>query len=181
MDEEAWFSVTPEKIACHIAERCRCDVMIDAFCGVGGNAIQFATGCRLVIAIDIDPVKLQYAKHNAEIYRVADKIEFVQGDALQLLPHFKAFADGIFLSPPWGGPEYLNQEEYDLRQMGPFNGLDVLDLALSVCDNVAFFIPRNSDPQQLVAHVGTGRFELEKNFLNEKWKTNTAYFGKFKK
>ena len=40
LDNESWFSVTPEAIAQHIAERCRCDVIIDAFCGVGGNAIQ---------------------------------------------------------------------------------------------------------------------------------------------
>lgn len=46
MDREGWFSVTPEKIAEHIAERCRCDVIVDAFCGVGGNAIQFAFVCE---------------------------------------------------------------------------------------------------------------------------------------
>ena len=43
---EGWFSVTPEKIAEHIAERCRCDTIIDAFCGVGGNTIQFAFTCE---------------------------------------------------------------------------------------------------------------------------------------
>lgn len=41
-----WFSVTPERIAEHIAERCRCDTIVDAFCGVGGNAIQFAMTCE---------------------------------------------------------------------------------------------------------------------------------------
>ena len=46
MDREGWFSVTPEKIAEHIAERCRCDVIVDAFCGVGGNTIQFAFTCE---------------------------------------------------------------------------------------------------------------------------------------
>ncbi|OAD62879.1 Trimethylguanosine synthase [Eufriesea mexicana] len=46
MDRESWFSVTPEKIAKHIAERCRCDTIIDAFCGAGGNAIQFAFTCE---------------------------------------------------------------------------------------------------------------------------------------
>jgi trimethylguanosine synthase len=43
---EGWFSVTPEKIARHIAKRCRCDVIVDAFCGVGGNTIQFAFTCQ---------------------------------------------------------------------------------------------------------------------------------------
>lgn len=42
---ESWFSVTPEKVAAHAAERCRCDLIVDGFCGVGGNAIQFAMTC----------------------------------------------------------------------------------------------------------------------------------------
>ena len=46
MDEEGWYSVTPEAIATQIAERCRCDVVLDAFCGVGGNAIAFARTCE---------------------------------------------------------------------------------------------------------------------------------------
>lgn len=40
LDRESWFSVTPEAIAKHIAERCQCDLIVDAFCGVGGNTIQ---------------------------------------------------------------------------------------------------------------------------------------------
>lgn len=43
---EGWFSATPEKIASHIATRCQSDLVIDAFCGVGGNAIQFAFTCH---------------------------------------------------------------------------------------------------------------------------------------
>ncbi|KAL3243821.1 hypothetical protein MRX96_019640, partial [Rhipicephalus microplus] len=37
MDEESWFSVTPENIAKHIANRCKADVVIDGFCGAGGQ------------------------------------------------------------------------------------------------------------------------------------------------
>ena len=46
LDEEGWYSVTPEKMADHIAERCRCDCILDAFCGVGGNAIAFTKTCN---------------------------------------------------------------------------------------------------------------------------------------
>ena len=46
LDEEGWYSVTPEAVADQIAERCRCDVILDAFCGVGGNAIAFAKTCE---------------------------------------------------------------------------------------------------------------------------------------
>lgn len=128
MDYEGWFSVTPERIAAHIAQRCQSNIVIDAFCGVGGNAIQFALVCErgkfrgrrmgqqvnegnftdlplpIVIAIDIDPVRLACAKHNAKIYGVADRIEFIQGDFMQLAPHLHG--DAVFLSPPWGGKPY---------------------------------------------------------------------------
>lgn len=46
LDEEGWYSVTPELIANQIAERCRCTTIVDAFCGVGGNAIAFAQTCE---------------------------------------------------------------------------------------------------------------------------------------
>ena len=42
MDEEGWFSVTPEPIARHQALRCSGGILVDCFTGVGGNAIQFA-------------------------------------------------------------------------------------------------------------------------------------------
>ncbi|KHN12789.1 Trimethylguanosine synthase [Glycine soja] len=52
MDEEGWFSVTPEVLARHRAIRCASGVIIDGFTGVGGNAIQFARHCgqRLLTA-----------------------------------------------------------------------------------------------------------------------------------
>ncbi|GAA6058320.1 hypothetical protein JCM3770_003614 [Rhodotorula araucariae] len=117
MDREGWFSVTPENIAAQIAERCRSGVIVDAFCGVGGNAIQFAFTCERVIALDTSPVRLACAAHNARIYGVADRITFVLGDwvawaeayAARLERREVADADKVevvFLSPPWGGIEY---------------------------------------------------------------------------
>ena len=86
LDHESWYSVTPEKIAEHIADRCRCDIIIDGFCGVGGNAIQFAFTCERVIAIDIDPAKIELARHNAAVYGVQDRIEFIVGDFFKVVP-----------------------------------------------------------------------------------------------
>lgn len=112
--------MTPEKIARHIAQRCQADVVIDAFCGCGGNSIQFALTCERVIAIDLDPVKLHCARENAKIYGVADRIEFILGDFFDLAPRLKA--DVVFLSPPWGGPSYLTEKTFDLKSMIPGDG-----------------------------------------------------------
>ena len=61
-----------------------------------------------MIAIDIDPAKIALARQNAAVYGVADRIEFIVGDFFQVVPQL-AGADVVFLSPPWGGPEYLGQ------------------------------------------------------------------------
>lgn len=58
MDEEGWFSVTPEPIAKHHASRVGAGVIIDCFTGVGGNAIQFAT--KYVTAILSSLVVVNY-------------------------------------------------------------------------------------------------------------------------
>ncbi|XP_075209378.1 trimethylguanosine synthase isoform X1 [Anomaloglossus baeobatrachus] len=119
LDKEGWFSVTPEKIAEHIAHRVRqcisSAVVVDAFCGVGGNAIQFALAGMHVIAVDIDPVKLDLAYNNAMVYGVADRIELIRADFMCIAQDLKA--DVVFLSPPWGGPDYVSAETFDLKTM----------------------------------------------------------------
>lgn len=74
-----------ERITCHEV-KCRCSVIVDAFAGVGGNAIQFALTCDRVIAVELCAQRLEIARHNAEVYRVADKIDFICGDFLEVAP-----------------------------------------------------------------------------------------------
>lgn len=45
--------------------------------------------CKHVIAIDIDPKKIDYAYHNASIYGVDDRIDFIKGDFFVLAPKLK--------------------------------------------------------------------------------------------
>jgi trimethylguanosine synthase len=176
MDEEGWFSATPEKIAEHIASRCQCDLIVDAFCGVGSNAIQFAYTCKRVIAIDIDPVKIACAKQNAAIYGVEDRIEFVTGDFFHIMPTLKC--DVVFLSAPWGGPAYASSKVFNLKTMILIDGLKIFEVAKQATENIAYYVPRNVDMQQLALLAGPGgSVEVEQHFLNTKLKTMTAYFG----
>ncbi|XP_066575917.1 trimethylguanosine synthase isoform X2 [Amia ocellicauda] len=180
LDHEGWFSVTPEKIAEHIALRVQssfhADVIVDAFCGVGGNAIQFALKGKRVIGIDIDPVRIALAQNNAQVYGVAGQIEFIQGDFMQLAPDLKA--DVVFLSPPWGGPDYLSADVFDLKTMMSPDGFEIFRLSKSITDNIVYFLPRNADVDQIASLAGPGgKVEVEQNFLNKKLKTITAYFG----
>lgn len=99
-------------IAAHMAESAppQKKAIIDAFAGVGGNAIAFAKSGRweVVFAIEKDPATLKCAKHNAEIYGVSKKIFWIQGDCFGQIKKSFAKNDGgkafvLFGSPPWGG------------------------------------------------------------------------------
>ena len=97
------------KIAAHIAESAPKEktVILDAFAGVGGNAIALARSGRWerVFAIEKDPKTLKCAKHNAEIYGVSNKIVWLQKDCFEAIDRFAGEKKNlvIFASPPWGG------------------------------------------------------------------------------
>ena len=191
---QAWFSATPEVIAEHVAERCRCDIVVDAFAGCGANAIQLAFTCHHVIAIDLNRASLECARRNAAIYGVADRIEFLHGDALQLIPKLRG-VDVIFLSPPWGGPAYVDADVYDLRSLRVGNdsycggkrgvdGVELLRLCQGVTPSIAFYLPKNSCADQVAAVTAPltprgaeARLEFEQLYLNKKYKAAVAYFG----
>jgi len=185
LDAESWFSATPEVIACHTAERCRCDVLLDPFCGIGGNVLQFAQTCHRVIAIDLDPNKIAMARHNAHLYGVLDRIEFVVGDAISVMASLRpGSVDVVYLSPPWGGPDYLDAPEFDLETMiqlngGRVDGKALFTAARRLTPHVAYFLPRTTPPEALAAlEIDASAFvEVEDHVLNDKLKTRIGYYG----
>lgn len=76
--------------------------VIDACCGVGGNAIAFALAGKMVTAIDVNSSRLEMAQFNATLFGVADRIRWVHGDALDLLPWVDS--ESVFIDPNWGQP-----------------------------------------------------------------------------
>ncbi|EKM50057.1 uncharacterized protein PHACADRAFT_130594 [Phanerochaete carnosa HHB-10118-sp] len=202
LDEEGWYSVTPELIANQIAERCRCKTILDAFCGVGGNAIAFAQTCERVIALDTSPTRLALARHNAVIYGVEDRIEFILCDYLSFarsyltLPHHPGHRkiDVVFLSPPWGGPEYLagpvsgllsdkdQHPEFGLANIRPIHGAELFKLTRQITNNVAYFLPRNTRLEEISGLLTpeeskTEVIEVEEEWMGSKLKALTCYFG----
>ncbi|KAH8930718.1 S-adenosyl-L-methionine-dependent methyltransferase [Atractiella rhizophila] len=198
LDHEGWYSVTPEAIAKQIAERCRCGLIIDAYCGVGGNAIQFAFTCERVLAFDISPLRLALARHNATIYGVADRIEFICADFLDWITcsssrSLSGLADVIFLSPPWGGIDYLSspsKSKFDTmatlseEQLYSYFPLDSIGRFLpigemkKVAKDLALFLPRNTDLNEVRKLLGGEEgeeLEVEEEWMGEKLKALTVY------
>lgn len=91
-----------------------------------------------VIAVELDPTRNAMACHNAEVYGVRSRIEFVQADIIRWAIDRLASAarsadylgaatthhndhpllfDAVFMSPPWGGPVYLREQVFDLNSI----------------------------------------------------------------
>lgn len=105
LDDEGRRSLTPEALANALATRAAAILgkdatVLDACCGAGGNAIAFARAGLRVVANEIDPERLRLARHNAQVYGVADRITFQQGDATQAVA--RIHADLLWIDPPWG-------------------------------------------------------------------------------
>lgn len=129
-------------------------VLIDAFCGVGGNTIAFARSQRWsqIWAVEKDDATLKCAKHNAQIYGVSKKIMFLKGDVMEMVHarlRDQAKKAVIFASPPWGGPNYNDFEVFDLNKMQPYGIEELYGTLKTACRDVALFLPRNSDLKQI--------------------------------
>lgn len=152
-------------------------MIIDAFAGVGGNTIALARSGRWerVFAIEKDPKTLKCAKHNAEIYGVANKIFWLGGDCFEAISRFAGQKNTIiFASPPWGGmschfgalktailirpgTSYGEDDVFDLTKMEPYN-LDKLYKGLTkYSKELVLYLPRNSDLNQIARYVPEGQ------------------------
>ena len=214
MTDDAWYGVTHEsvaryvllpcwhttsnsgsKIAQHVADSVpqSKSIIIDAFCGAGGNTIAFALSgnWKRVYGIEKDAATLACAKHNAEIYGVADKITWFHGDCFEILGAVQsdtatvgalkaitAQFGVIFASPPWGGessntssrhianggqgPGYRDAEIFDLDSMEPYNFQYLYDSFKKVTSDMILYLPRTSDLRQIAKTVD------DKDGLNSK-------------
>ena len=81
-----------------------------------------------------------------------DKIEFVVGDFFKVLPELqkRVEIDVVFLSPPWGGPGYIDKPRFRLEWIEP--GLREMVLAARrVTPNIGLFLPRNTCVDDVLA------------------------------
>jgi trimethylguanosine synthase len=167
-DAEGLYSVTPEKVAQEIARNIKTEVIADAFCGVGGSAIAFASHCKKVYALDINRPRLEMAKHNASIYGRTN-IEFIEGDFLEIAPHLRA--DTVFLDPPWGGPSFLQKQSFSLNDLAP-NGQQLLDIAFQHFAQVILRVPEKFDLREF----GSLNYLVQPNILEGRVISKTVYF-----
>ncbi|KAH0479377.1 MAG: hypothetical protein KVP17_002195 [Porospora cf. gigantea B] len=180
MDSDAWQEVTPEAVAAHAAERLiriggqsATPTVVDCCSGVGGNLIQLAMAGLKTTGVEMCPRRLQHSRHNAAIYGVEDRINFILADvitwaadvkvdiaqeAASLTPAEHLFPpyvgnrlkgrrfDFAFVSPPWGGEAYKN---YDCWKM-ECEVLDIFRAIKDIAEHVVCFLPRSTIASELV-------------------------------
>ena len=171
LDEEGLFSLALQPVALEIAHKTPGNIVADAFCGAGGMAIGFARAGKKVIAIDTDVSRLGMAERNAMLFGVQDKIRFLDGDALTVLPLEKT--DTVFLDPPWGGTDYNEKGKFGLSDFEP-DGKRLLDLSFSVTDSVVMRLPKNFDLSELESL--DRHYDLQENIFNGQLLHYCVYF-----
>ena len=116
-------------------------VILDAFCGCGGNAIAFgklpSSIVSLTVCIDVDRAKLRMAAHNASVYRIPpNRIVFVEANSVAVME--RCYRDGkLIMDPPPRTPEALSA--YPPREICDgftIGGIDLLAECASHIDAV---------------------------------------------
>ena len=150
MDKESWYSVTPEEISDYISSIIPNSLnssILDGFCGCGGNIISFSKNFKKVFANDLFESKINMTKNNAKIYNCPNNIVYFNKDYFDL--NIDEKIDYIFLSPPWGGPEYKNDKIYSLKKWMNPDVEKIIEKSLSFSKNIIFYLPRNTDLEEL--------------------------------
>mmetsp|Transcript_26757 Transcript_26757/g.73607 ORF Transcript_26757/g.73607 Transcript_26757/m.73607 type:complete len:550 (-) Transcript_26757:377-2026(-) len=180
LDAEGWFSVTPEIIADHVAERVSSlvttspafqqkgqtgngVVILDGFCGCGGNAIAFGKIhshiVSKVVCVDTDYSKLLKAAHNASLYDIPrDKLIFIHCNSIFILKY--CYKDGEFIldQPQPNMPQYMPPPVVPTIHAGyVVGGLDMLPRHI----DLAFFDPPWGGIDYEI--LGKNGYDLERN------------------
>lgn len=181
LTSELWYSVTPEScaraVACMVKQMLpNAKKILDICCGGGGNLIQFAQLFDITVGLDINESNIFCAKHNAKIYGIQDKIFFksanwniiseptengvvnqnwIPDNLKNLKKPYKVF-DFVFLSPPWGGPEYTKYlNSFNLLTMEDFPLHTFIKQIMQYTRNLGIFLPKSLNLFQLREIVRT--------------------------
>jgi len=130
--------------------------------------------------------RILLAKHNATIYGVEQKIEFIRADYTNLAPNWRTI-DAISLAPPWGGPQY-SRTKFDINNDMDLSCSSLHEISLPLTKNICYQLPKNSNIDQLkdLARMIQIKYPLEYSkkileyenaYVHDRLKMVIIYFG----
>jgi trimethylguanosine synthase len=101
-DPDAYYMSCPEVVGQHLAKQLsRFKTAVELCCAVGAAVIPLAQSMEKVTGVDISHDRVRDAKHNAELYGVEDKTDFIVGDVLDPDLLQSISAEVAILDPDW--------------------------------------------------------------------------------
>lgn len=82
----------------------------DATGCIGGDTIQFALRCLFVNSIELKKENFEALQNNVQVYNLQN-VTIHHGDCTKI---FNWKTDILFVDPPWGGPNYKENETLEL-------------------------------------------------------------------
>ena len=103
---------------------CENDVVVDMFAGVGPFSILIAKSARYVIAIDKNPVAIEYLRRNARLNSV-NNIKIICGDVRDVSKDLRCTADRIIMNLPHSAHEFLDPALTIIKPGGVIHYYDI--------------------------------------------------------
>jgi tRNA (guanine37-N1)-methyltransferase len=82
--------------------------VVDMFAGVGPFAIPAAKRGAEVIAVDLNPVAVDYLRENARRNDVAERVTAIEGDVRTVAEEYEGWADRLVMNLPHSANEFLD-------------------------------------------------------------------------
>lgn len=114
-DEEGLWSIThpvdADKISNIIKRELGSNISImDCTAGIGGNTISFSKFFNKVVSVEMNSNKFSLLKNNIECYLLTN-ITLINDDCNNVNVNCNCY----FYDPPWGGPNYKNENSIRLK------------------------------------------------------------------
>ncbi len=87
--------------------------LVDMTAGCGGNMISFINFFDMVDGYEIDIKRYEMLKTNLQKYNKKNNYKVFNKDCIEELNKYYTY-DVYFIDPPWGGPEYKNNNNLEL-------------------------------------------------------------------
>jgi len=156
------------------------DVVLDLATGSGAIALFCANKARKVYAIDINPKAIEYAKFNAILNNLEDKIEFRIGDLFSPVKNLK-FDYIVWNGPTVAAPSVSTPK--DTYALSDYGGPDGADFTRRFIDEVGIFVKKDFTIQWYDSCLGNRKRVvsvdyLVKKFRNENYKVEICHLNK---